>query len=333
MSHLRFLLTGPFGLAFVTANILAERLGLPIPALPLLLLAGAIAALDPRWGGACFLLATLASVLMDIAWFAAGHAWGLALMRLLCRISLTPDSCVSDSQARFERWGDRALLLSKFFPGLTTLAPPLAGALRMSWPRFIALSAAGSALWVASLLSLGALAAPTILPALPRIEALGGRALLLLWLLLSLYVLYKAWERRRFRLMLRMARVEPQELYAMLSQQPPPLILDVRSSSALALEPQQIPGSILLPLERLAAGAAELDAAREVIVYCSCPNEASAARAARALLQQGFARVRPLRGGLAGWIAAGFPVSAIAASAAVDSLSGGLMPKAPSSLG
>ncbi len=299
----------------------------------MLLVAGALAAADPRWGSACFLLATLASVLMDIAWFAAGHAWGLRLMRLLCRISLTPDSCVSESQARFERWGDKALLLSKFFPGLTTLAPPLAGALRMPWPRFLALSVAGSALWVGSLLALGALAAPTILPALPRIEALGARALLLLVLLLVLYVLYKAWERRRFRLMLRMARVEPPELQAMLARQPPPLILDARSSSALSLEPQQIPGSILTPLDRLEAVLPTMDLDREVVVYCSCPNEASAARVARALMQRGLLRVRPLRGGLDAWIAAGFPVSDIPASAASASIPGPLMPKAPSSLG
>lgn len=333
MSYTLVLLTSPFGLVFVTVNILAERIGLPIPALPMLLVAGALAAADPRWGSACFLLATFASVLMDIAWFAAGHAWGLRLMRLLCRISLTPDSCVSESQARFERWGDKALLLSKFFPGLTTLAPPLAGAMRMSWPRFIALSMASSALYVGTLLALGALAAPTILPALPRIEALGARALLLLLLLLALYVLYKTWERRRFRLMLRMARLEPHELYAMLARQPPPVILDARSSSALSLEPQQIPGSILAPFDRLGTALPKIDLDREVVVYCSCPNEASAARVAHALMQQGFLRVRPLRGGLEAWIAAGFPVSDIPASAASPAIPRPLLPKAPSSLG
>ena len=332
MSHSLLLLVGPSGLAFVTLNILAERIGLPIPALPMLVLAGAVSAADPRWGTACFLLATLASVLMDIAWFAAGHAWGLQLMRFLCRLSLTPDSCVSESQARFERWGDRALLLAKFFPGLTTLAPPLAGALGMAWPRFVALSAAGSALWVGSLLALGAFAAPTILSALPRLEALGARALLLIALLLALYVLYRWWERRRFRLMLRMARIEPEELQAMLQRQPPPVILDVRSPSALALDPRQIPGAILTPLDQPAAKLPKVDLDREVIVYCSCPNEASAARVARALRQQGFMRVRPLRGGLTAWIAAGYPVSSAPATAASARLSRTLIPKAPSSL-
>jgi membrane protein DedA with SNARE-associated domain/rhodanese-related sulfurtransferase len=333
MSHTLALLTGPFGLAFVTLNIVAERTGLPIPSLPTLVVAGAIAAADPRWGSVCFALATLASILMDVAWFAAGRAWGLRLMSLLCRISLTPDSCVSDSQARFERWGDKALLLSKFFPGLTTLAPPLSGALHMRWPRFLALSAAGSALYVASLLALGALAAPTILPALPRLEALGTRALLLALLLLALYLLYKGWERRRFLRMLRMARVEPAELHAMLARQPPPVILDARSSSALSLEPQQIPGSILAPLDQLAVRLPRLDLDREVIVYCSCPNEASAARVARALMQQGFLRVRPLRGGLEAWIAAGFPVSEVPTSAALAAVPPPLVPKAPSSIG
>jgi len=333
MSHSLVLLVGTSGLSFVTLNIVIERIGLPIPALPMLVIAGAVSATDPRWGSACFLLATIASVLMDVAWFAAGRAWGLQLMRLLCRISLTPDSCVSESQARFERWGDKALLLSKFFPGLTTLAPPLAGALNMAWPRFLTLSVASSALWVGSFLALGALAAPTILAALPRLEALGARAVLLVTLLLALYVLYRWWERRRFRLMLRMARVEPEELYRMLQRQPPPVILDARSSSALTLEPQQIPGALLTPIDQLATRLPKVDLDRDVIVYCSCPNEASAAHVARALLQQGFTRVRPLHGGLAAWIQAGYPVSSAPTTAASAPVPRALMPKAPSSLG
>ena len=332
MSH-SLVLTGSSGLAFVTLNILLERIGLPIPSLPMLVVAGAVSAADPRWGSACFLLATLASVLMDVGWFAAGRAWGLQLMRLLCRISLTPDSCVSESQTRFERWGDKALLLSKFFPGLTTLAPPLAGALSMAWPRFLTLSILGSALWVGSLLALGALAAPTILAALPRAEALGARAFLVMTLLLALYLLYKWWERRRFRLMLHMARVEPKELHAMLQREPSPVILDVRSHSALSLEPQQIPGALLTPLDQLATTLPKVDLDREVIVYCSCPNEASAARVARELMQQGFTRVRPLRGGLAAWIAAGYAVSSAPTSPTSSTAPRTLLPKAPSSLG
>ncbi len=119
----------------------------------------------------------------------------------------------------------------------------------------------------------------------------------------------------------------------MLSREPPPVILDVRSASALLLEPLQIPGSILAPLDQLAARLPKLDLDREIIVYCSCPNEASAARVARALMQQGFLRVRPLRGGLEAWIASGFPVSEHPASAAPAAITPPLIPKAPSSLG
>lgn len=180
---------------------------------------------------------------------------------------------------------------------------------------------------------LGALAAPTLLSALPRIEALGARALLLIALLQFLYVLYRWWERRRFRLMLRAARVEPEELHAMLQREPPPIVLDVRSPTALSLEPQQIPGAVLTAVDRAAARLAKVDLDRDVIVYCTCPNEASAARVAHALIQQGFTRVRPLRGGLSAWIAAGFPVSSAPAASAASGFGRALLPKAPSSLG
>ena len=138
----------PFGLSFVFLNVLLEQLGLPVPAVPTLIVAGALAA-DGRlpWSGVAA-VAVGACLLGDSAWYLAGRLYGGRVMSVLCRISLTPDTCVSQTQARFERWGARALIVAKFVPGLSMVAPPLAGATRMAYRRFAGYSLIGSCLWV-----------------------------------------------------------------------------------------------------------------------------------------------------------------------------------------
>jgi membrane protein DedA with SNARE-associated domain/rhodanese-related sulfurtransferase len=309
-------LTGSFGFAAVFVNVLMEQLGLPVPATPLLLVAGAAAAPDIYRAVEVFIVATSTCVLTDVGWFLAGRRYGNRVMRLLCRISLSPDSCVGDTHRRFEHWGGKALVIAKFVPGLTVIAVPLAGAHHMRWPRFLALSALGSTLWIAAPLVLGALAAPQISALLVRLGQFGSRTVMLLAALLTAYILFKWWQRRRLYAQLRMARIEPTELQTLLKRQPAPTVLDVRSRSARALDPRSIPNAVQVPLEEVATRLAALTPEVEVIVYCTCPNEASAARVAKLLIRHGIVCVRPLRGGLDAWIAAGYAVSAIAPSEA-----------------
>src|SRR5258708_9763868 len=125
----------------ITINGLANQLGLPVPVIPTLIVAGAWAAQGTISPVALFAAAITACVAADSVWFLAGRIYGNGVMKLLCRISLTPDSCVSETQSRFERWGSNALLVAKFVPGLSLIAPPLAGATRMPWLRFLSYSA------------------------------------------------------------------------------------------------------------------------------------------------------------------------------------------------
>jgi membrane protein DedA with SNARE-associated domain/rhodanese-related sulfurtransferase len=305
-------LSGSSGLAAVFLNVLLEQLGLPVPATPLLLVAGAAAATDMHRAAAVFIVATATCVLTDVGWFLAGRRYGNRVMQLLCRISLSPDTCVGDTHRRFDRWGTKTLVIAKFVPGLTVIAVPLAGAHRMRWARFLALSVLGSALWIMAPLVLGAVAAPQISILLVRLGQFGGRALMLIAVLLAVYVLCKWWRRHRLYTQLRMARVEPEELHALLQRQPAPMLLDARTRSARALDPRSIPNAVQLPAEEVARQTAGLALEAEVIVYCTCPNEASSARMAKLLILHGVARVRPLRGGLDAWIAAGYPVRPLA---------------------
>jgi membrane protein DedA with SNARE-associated domain/rhodanese-related sulfurtransferase len=297
-----------FGLALVVVNVLVDQAGLPIPAIPALIVAGAVAADHHAWGAELFIGAVLACVVADSGWFLAGRWYGNAVMKMLCRISLTPDYCVSDTQRRFERWGQKAVVLAKFVPGLAVIAPPLAGALRMGGWTFVGLSTIGSALWVASFLILGALLRKQIDSLLPLVEQFAATALLIILALLALYIAFKWWERRRFFESLRMARMSVDELYQLMTAGSTPLVVDVRSSSARKLEPKRIPGAIHVPHDQVHQHLNEFERDREVILYCTCPNEASAAQVAKVLMQQGFVKVRPLHGGLDAWIAAGYPV-------------------------
>lgn len=303
-------LSGPAGLLFVFSNVLLEQAGLPIPAVPTLLVAGAVAVRHPAWGLAAIALATMGCIVSDVSWFWVGRAYGNKTIRLLCKVSLSPDSCVSETHTRFERWGLKALLFAKFVPGLSTIAPPLAGATRMRFLSFLPFTTVGALLWVVVFLGLGGLVAPQVQALLPRIGELGGRAAVLIASALALYVLLKWFQRRRFYSALRMARVGVAELRAMMGRDPPPVIVDVRSRSARALDPRCIPGALQVPLDEVSGTLSSLEPGGEVVLYCTCPNEASAARAAQLLLKHGVVRVRPLQGGLDAWVAAGYPVTA-----------------------
>jgi membrane protein DedA with SNARE-associated domain/rhodanese-related sulfurtransferase len=306
----------PFGLSLIFLNVLLEQLGVPVPAAPTLVVAGALAANGRLPVLGVFTLAVAASLIGDSGWYLAGRAYGVRVMKLLCRISLTPDTCVSQTQASFERWGARALLLAKFIPGLSMIAPPLAGATRMSFVRFAFFSAIGAALWVGAALIAGLLLKSQIARLLPRLSGIGGTVVVLLMVLLAAYIGFKWWERRRFYALLDMARIGVDELNQRMQGDSLPLIVDVRSSTSVGLERRRIPGALQVPVQEVERQSRSLPRDREIILYCNCPNEASAAQAAKVLIGQGFRRVRPLRGGLDAWIAAGYAVEEFPASAA-----------------
>ena len=226
-------------------------------------------------------------------------------------VSLTPDSCVSQTQTQFERWGVNALVIAKFVPGLATIAPPLAGATGIGWIRFLVLSAIGAGLWAGAALGIGVIFSAQVDYVLAALERMGATTLLLVVALLLAYIAYKWWERRRFFAMLRVARIHVDDLYRLIAAGEDVVIVDVRSPTARSLEPRRIPGAVHVPLQAVDQHARELPRDREIILYCTCPNEVSAAEAAKLLMNSGFTRVRPLHGGLEAWIAAGHTVESI----------------------
>lgn len=302
------------GLMAVALNVLLNQIGLPVPAVPTLIVAGAIAANGQLSIAALFSASVAACLIADCGWYLVGQLYGMRVLKTLCRISLEPDSCVNQTQTRFERWGVNSLVIAKFVPGLSTIAPPLAGAMRIGWPRFIFLSALGGALWVGAGLTAGALFRAQIQRLLANLDHIGAMVLGAALALLGAYIAFKWWERRRFYKMLRMARISVAELYELMQAGAEPVIVDVRSSTARVLEPHWIPGAVHMSLQDVGVHVRNLPRDREIILYCTCPSEASAARVAKILMNHGFKRVRPLLGGLDAWRAAGYAVVSAASS-------------------
>lgn len=279
----------------------------------MLLLAGSKALADPMYGVAALALGVAACLIGDLVWFWAGRRYGHRVLKLLCRVSLSPDSCVRQTESTYERTGAATLVFAKFVPGLATVAPPVAGALGLGIPRFLLYNGAGALLYCAAGLLLGLLFQDQIDWLLERLETLGAGALVLLGALIALYVAYRAWDRWRFLRLLRTARISVDELYQMMERGEEPIVLDVRSRTHREMDRRRIPGARAVDLENLEHALAEIPRDRDVVVYCACPNEATAVKVAMLLRDRGIRRVRPLAGGIDAWVAAGLLIEEVSA--------------------
>jgi membrane protein DedA with SNARE-associated domain/rhodanese-related sulfurtransferase len=289
------------GLPLVFAAVFVEQMGLPLPALPWLLAAGALSAVG-KFNLALGLLVTVAACLAaDAIWFYLGRYRGNQVLGLLCRISLEPDSCVRRTQNVFTKYGLRGVLVAKFVPGMSTVAPPVAGMSRISAGRFLFVDGIGSVLYGSCLLGFGYFFNRQIDQIASAVARIGGSALVLLIGLALLFTAYKYWQRQRLLHELRMARITSSELREMIETGKAPLIFDLRSSAAVEEDPALIRGAIHVSMEDIESRLGELPKNRDIVVYCSCPNEVSSARLALRLQRKGFTRVRPLLGGIDAW--------------------------------
>ena len=295
-----------YGLGFAFLNVLVEQLGLPVPAYPVLVITGAMS-VDGRYSALGLLgVAVLACLLADLAWYMAGRRYGSKVLRLICRLSISPDTCVRQTESLFERWGIWSLLVAKFVPGFATLATALAGRTRLPLAAFIAVDAIGATLYAGVGIGLGMVFHDAVDDVVAVFENLGRIGLLLLVAAAALFLAAKWWQRERLLRQLRGARITVPELQRLIGNGSQPAIIDVRP--ALHRERDgTIPGALAWP-EQTEGAAAALPRELDVVVYCACPNEVSAAKVARQLQLAGFRSVRPLLGGIDAWIAAGLPV-------------------------
>ena len=306
MEHLIALIQH-YGLAFVFVNVLVEQAGLPVPAYPTMIIAGALLA-HGRHGFAALLLAgALAAVIADTFWYLMGKRFGTRVLKTLCRISLSPDSCVRQTESLFDRFGPASMIFAKFVPGFASVATALAGAMGLSYWKFVLFDLVGALLWVGVAVGLGYLFRNAVADVLDTLASLGKWGLFLLAVALVAWIGAKWWKRVMFIKQLRMDRVTVDELKTMLDDDAVGMILDVRSALTQAAS-GRIPGARPIEMKRIAEGLLGVSREGEVVVYCACPNEATAVKVAQQLRSLGFKRVRPLTGGIDAWIDAGHAV-------------------------
>jgi membrane protein DedA with SNARE-associated domain/rhodanese-related sulfurtransferase len=286
-----------WGVPLVIAAVLLEQSGLPVPAPPVLVVAGALAASGAMRPEIVFVAAVAACLLADHGWFILGRRFGRRLLATLCRLSLSPDTCVRKTDDLIGRHGAPLLLVAKFIPGVSAVAIPTASAMGIPYRRFILYDGLGCLLWSGVYVGAGVIFSREIERVLASMSWLGRGSLAVLFALLSIYVGAKFLHRRRLRRLHRLVRISPDEVVRLLEEDPDLVILDARSMVARSEDPRLLPRSILLDERRAIDVLPKGRRDQTIVTFCTCPNEASAALLAEQLIKAGYGRVRVLTGG------------------------------------
>lgn len=285
----------------VFVNVLMQQVGLPVPVMPTLLLAGSLMA---GTGQMAELLAAavVASVFADWLWYLAGRAFGYKVLSGLCTLSINPGSCVTQTEARFVRWGLASLVVAKFIPGFSTVAPPIAGALRMNLAGFVVAAGIGAALWAGLTLWTGWLLRYEVQTAIAYLDRHMSTAAMVVVAILAIWLCWKLWQKYRFRSLAGLPQITPAELLAAMQAEQAPLFLDLRGPTIVA-RTGHIAGATAAELDRLSEAVGNWPRERPIVTMCACPDDATAIEAARRLLDAGYLSVRPLKGGYEAWLA------------------------------
>jgi membrane protein DedA with SNARE-associated domain/rhodanese-related sulfurtransferase len=298
-------------------NALGASLGLPIPAMPTLVMVGASIVMAPVSTLphllAALLLAVLGALMGDLFWFHAGRRYGGRTLHTLCKLSLSRDSCVKQTERFFGRWGVRVLFAAKFIPGLSLVSVPVAGAMGVGLGTFVRFDAVGTTLWAAAGLALGALFAHQLDAFFVALNIYGRDAIEIAVVALALYIAYRWWHRRALSQTLESSRVTTAELQTFMEGGLQPVVYDIRSPEKRYLDPVVIPGAQFADERQLDDIIANVDRASKIVIYCTCPNEVSAAWMAKQLRRNGFHDATPLLGGLDAWREEGRELETIAA--------------------
>ena len=255
------------GLTVVWAASLVESLGAPVPALPVLLLAGSVAA-EYRFSAVPLVVASAGGFWIgDLAWYAFGRIQGRRVLGLLCRLSLNPDACVGRAERRFRRRPAMTVAAAKFIPGFSLMVAPLAGILRMPPVQFAAIDGAASVAWSAASVLSGVVYGRRVLPHVARTERAIG---VLVVATVLAFIAWKLYERRWLVRHYSVARIEIPELQRLLGSEPADvLVIDLRSEQAFSGSAQMVPGARRIPPGEFESHIDTMPLDKEIILYCT----------------------------------------------------------------
>jgi membrane protein DedA with SNARE-associated domain/rhodanese-related sulfurtransferase len=286
-----------WGLWLTFATVFLDQLGIPSFAATILIAAGAVADESSLRPEAVLAVAVAACLSADHLWFVLGRRYGRRLLGGICKLSLSPDTCVRQADDLIARYGAPLLLVAKFIPGVSAVTIPTVAAMGVSYGRFLVFDIGGSAIWCGTYIAIGMIFGREIDKVIVFMGHFGGRAFIAVAFVFGLYIAFKLLHRRRLQRLYHLVRISPAEMRELMANEPRLVVLDARSSLARAEDPRVLPRSIFVDFES-ALEALPGDARDGIVVtFCTCPNEASAALLAERLLKDGYDRVRVLVGG------------------------------------
>ena len=297
-----------YGYIILFLWVLMEQLGIPIPSMPLMITAGTLTATHKLSLPMVLLSIIAGSLISDSVWYLMGKRYGGAVVRLVCRLSMESSTCVRRTEDYFTRHGAGALLLAKFIPGLGTVAAPIAGQTGMPYPVFAVYDLGGILLWSLSITLAGRFFGDFLKHHPNALAWVGHFAVLLFVLAIFGFLAYRIGKQRRFLRKVRSARLEPEELKTMIDRRQEVFIVDLRHPLDYLPDPRILPGAIRMTPDKLVERRNEIPLDRDIVLYCTCPSDASAGKMAITLQKLGIHRVRPLHGGFEGWRDKGFPL-------------------------
>jgi membrane protein DedA with SNARE-associated domain/rhodanese-related sulfurtransferase len=288
--------------------VVAEQLGAPVPSIPILVTAGTLTATH-KLSLALVLLSLLAGCfLSDSVWYLLGKRFGGAVVKLLCRLSLESSTCVRRTEDYFTKHGPQTLLFAKFVPGLGTLAAPIAGQSGMPYATFLAYDLSGALTWGLAVTVSGRFFGDVLKRHPGALSWVGHFAGVLFVLAVIGFLLHRVWKQRAFLKQVKTARLDPGELKGMMDSGKKVFIVDLRHPLDYLPDPRVLPGALRISPDDLVRRNAELPRDQDIVLYCTCPSEATAAKTAMRLRQVGIHRVRPLLGGFDEWRKLGYPL-------------------------
>jgi membrane protein DedA with SNARE-associated domain/rhodanese-related sulfurtransferase len=298
--------------------VLMEQGGIPIPTVPLMLALGTMSAAHRLHVALALPITVLACLISDSAWFFLGRRYGTKILDLLCKLSMEAATCVSRTEGQVQRRGALTLLFAKFVPGLSTMAPPIAGQSGISYPTFLAYDAAGSLMWASAWLFAGRFFGDFAKRSSSLFGVLRHFGVPLVVAMVIAVLIYRYVKKQQFLHELRGLRLEPEQLLAMIADAERaglelPFIVDLRHPLDVLTDPLVLPGALRIGPDELKLRKDIIPHDRDVVLYCTCPSEETSAKVALELRRMGVKRVRPLRGGLQGWKDAGYPLDAVLA--------------------
>jgi membrane protein DedA with SNARE-associated domain len=259
------------GYLLVFALVLAEAIGLPVPAAVALVAGGAAAAAHVLRLPVVIGLAILAMLLGDSLLYILGRYMGWTLLSILCRVSTNPESCILRSAESFYKRGKVTLIIAKFIPGVNTMAPPLAGSMRMKFMQFLRLDFVGATLYGSAYILLGFLFRD-FLASITRGFQVAGRAFEeVLIFAVAGYVLYRLALYQKHRVYRIVPRVQVEELAQRLAagESDKVMIVDVRSHGYYDAGTARIKGSIRLEPNNLNEELQKLPKDKDIYLYCT----------------------------------------------------------------